>query len=90
MNNTFENVRFGVIVEDDENTVSGNTFKGNANTDIEVGTKWRSRKLSHPVTNTTITGNHFNSTAITENRIKLKYSPVNTVISGNTPADVNP
>jgi len=90
LNNIFNNISYGVIVEDDENSVSNNTFTGKANTDIKVGTRWRSQKLSHPVTNTTVTDNHFNSTAKPEKRIILKYSPVNTVISGNTPADVNP
>ena len=89
LNNEFKNIRFGVIVEDDGNTITGNTFTGSANTNIKVGTKYRTEKLSNPVKNTTIKSNHFNSSAATTNRILLRYSPVNTVISGNTPADVN-
>jgi len=92
LDNTFENIHFGVIVEDDDNTVKGNSFTGTTEVgfDIKVGTKYRTEKLAHPVTNTKIIGNHFNPATPVEKRIVLKYSPVNTVISENTPADVNP
>lgn len=90
LNNEFKNIRFGVLVEDDDNTVNGNTFIGSAHTNINVGTKYRTEKLSKPVKNTTIKNNDFSaSVAAAANRIVLKYSPVNTVISGNIPADVN-
>lgn len=87
LNNEFKNIRFGVIVEDDGNTINGNTFIGAANTDIKVGTIYRTEKLSNPVKNTTIKANHFNSSAT--NKILLKYSPTSTVILDNLPADVN-
>ncbi|MGO4326532.1 nitrous oxide reductase family maturation protein NosD [Cupriavidus sp. 2TAF22] len=49
MNNRFANVRQGVIVEDDNNTVSGNTFSGTRNADIVTGAQYRAMYLGRPV-----------------------------------------
>lgn len=87
INNTFKNIRLGIIVEDDNNEIIGNTFSGEAKTDITVGTKYRTTKFNHPVKNTKINNNHFDSTA--SKLIKLNYSPENTVITGNTPDSAN-
>lgn len=87
LNNTFENIRTSIIIEDDNSIANGNIFKGKSNIDIKVGTKYRTEKLSHPVKNTTIKNNTFNSSSTT--KIKLIYSPVNTIISGNKPSELN-
>ena len=87
VSNTFLDVRRGVIVEDDNNSIIGNTFKGSAKYDIKVGTKYRTRSKSHPVTGTRIENNVFSSNA--SKPITLVYNPVDTIIKGNLPAEVN-
>ena len=87
LNNTFNNVRTGVIVEDDNSIVRGNTFTGPAKNSISVGTHYRTTVLNNPVTNTLIDTNTFNSTA--SPHIELQFTPVNTVITNNVPAEVN-
>lgn len=85
--NTFVNVKYGVIVEDDNNTIDNNTFSGKATSDIRIGTKYRTKKLSKPVTNTIVTNNKFNSDA--SKPVKLVYDPTNSTIKGNAPESVN-
>jgi|GEM_PF-557201 len=57
--NRFENVTFGVRVEDDDATVSDNDFVSDDVVDeaIVVGTRYRTQALSHPVTGTIVAGN---------------------------------
>jgi parallel beta-helix repeat protein len=56
--NVFQNVTFGVRVEDDGNTIADNQFSGDAAQQaIVLGTPNRTATLNQPVTNTTITGN---------------------------------
>ncbi len=86
-NNTFNNTHKAVIIEDDDNSVVNNTFSGEANFDIRIGTKFRTLKLSHPVTNTRIENNRFNTR--TDSHIITIHNPVGTVIKNNTPASVN-
>jgi len=85
--NTFVNIIKGIIVEDDNNTINGNTFSGAVDNDVQVGTKYRTEALSNPVTDTTITNNEFNSTA--REHIRVIYDSVNTVITNNIPTTVN-
>ena len=57
--NMFQNVTFGVRVEDDDATVTDNEFVSADAIDeaIVVGTRYRTEALSQPVDGTTITGN---------------------------------
>lgn len=87
LNNTFKNIRTGIIIEDDNNTVQENTFTGSAREDIKLGTQYRAKVLSHPVTGTLIKSNIFNSKA--NPHIELLFKPVDTTIAGNTPASIN-
>lgn len=87
LNNTFTDVEDGVIIEDDNSVISENVFSGSADTDILVGTEYRTDKLSHAVTSTTISGNQFNTDS--SPHIKLVYSPIDTDIKNNLPNDVN-
>lgn len=87
VSNTFTDVRRGIIVEDDNNSILGNTFKGSAKHDIEVGTKYRTRSKLHPVTDTKIENNIFSSDS--SSPITLVYNPVGTIIKGNLPTEVN-
>ena len=48
-NNIFKNVVFGIIVEDDNNQLVGNSFSGRSNTDILIGTAYRSKSKNQPV-----------------------------------------
>jgi len=86
-NNTFNNAHKAVIIEDDDNSVINNIFKGEANYDVRIGTKFRTLKLNHPVTNTLIENNQFNTR--TDSHITTIHNPVGTVIRNNTPASVN-
>lgn len=85
--NTFTNVSNGIVVEDDNSNIDGNTFSGSSEFDIQIGTKYRTNELSKPVTNTTIKNNKFQSTA--SKHIRLTHSSVNTNIKGNIPANTN-
>ena len=85
--NTFVDVIKGIIVEDDNNTIDGNNFSGSVDFDVQVGTKYRTEALSHPVTDTTITNNEFSS--ITSEHVRIIYDSVSTIIKDNIPASVN-
>lgn len=85
--NTFNNVRIGILVEDDDTSILDNSFTGISGTNVLVGTKYRTLFLNHPVTDTSIQGNQFNSTATPQ--IRQEFDPVNTIIKNNTPASVN-
>ena len=87
INNTFNNINAGIIVEDDNSVIQDNIFTDTAKNNIIVGTKYRTEVLSHPVTNTTIDSNQFNSATTTP--ISLVYNPVDTVIINNIPAEIN-
>lgn len=56
-NNTFSSVRYGVTVEDDHNSIVGNTFKSSSQVDIQVGTPYRSKALKKPVVVTAVENN---------------------------------
>jgi parallel beta-helix repeat protein len=85
--NSFNNTHKAVIIEDDNNSVVNNTFRGEANFDVRIGTKFRTLKLLHPVTNTLIENNQFLTR--TDSHITTIHDPVGTVIKNNTPASVN-
>ena len=87
VNNTFNGVRTGVIVEDDDNIVRGNTFSGSSKYDVVIGTKYRTEKLSHPVTNIEVKSNTFGTSA-TEH-VRLRYDSVDVLIKENSPNSVN-
>lgn len=87
LNNRFTDVDDGIIIEDDGSLIQSNIFSGSADTDIRVGTKYRTKKLLNPVKATTIRDNQFNTDAFPH--IKLVYGPLNTDIKNNTPNDVN-
>jgi hypothetical protein len=81
--NTFNDVNRAVVIEDDNNFVLNNVFNGKADFDVQVGTRYRTENFSHPVTNTTIQNNSFNTNA--SPHIKEVFAPVDTVIENNTP-----
>lgn len=87
LNNEFNNVIKGIRVEDDNSVIRGNTFTGSVNTNINVGTKYRTEVLDNPVSNTTIDANEFNTVDGTD--INLEFDPVGTVITNNIPAELN-
>ncbi len=56
--NDFYGVSYGIRVEDDRNTISGNRFYGDGNEQaILIGTRYRTAELDWPVTETTVTDN---------------------------------
>jgi parallel beta-helix repeat protein len=57
--NVFQNVTYGIRVEDDRNVIADNEFSGddNAHQAIVIGTRFRTPTLGLPVAGTTITGN---------------------------------
>ena len=87
LNNKFHNVIRGVNIEDDNSLIKGNVFTGAVNTNISVGTKYRTEELDRPVANTTIEENQFNASA--ETNIELLFNPVDTIITNNIPEELN-
>lgn len=87
LNNQFTNVNSGVKVEDDNTIVQGNIFSGTGFSNVTVGTKYRTEVLGRPVMNTLIDANEFISEA--PNKIDLIFNPIDTVITNNTPAELN-
>lgn len=63
--NTFESSDIGVIVEDDDNKVTGNQFKDISKIAIRVGTPMRSKYLGKPVKGTVVEQNRNSSSAPT-------------------------
>ena len=57
--NTFEQVRYGVRVEDDGTVVAGNRFRGDLaeSLAVVVGTRYRAELLGRPVVGTTVADN---------------------------------
>jgi parallel beta-helix repeat protein len=84
INNLFDGVEKAVIVEDDNNIISNNTFKGESRSDITIGTEIRNTYLNHPVKNTIVENNTFNSRAATH--VRILYDSKGSVFSNNTPA----
>lgn len=84
-NNTFENVRYGVRVEDNTATVSANTFASTdtAHQAIIVGTRWRTEVLSEPVNGTIIEGNTAEISG-NANPYRWIWNPTNSGFSNNT------
>lgn len=82
--NTFDDVKKGVIVQDDLNTISDNLFKGTTRNDVIIGSEIRTRQLSHPVTGTTVKNNRFSSTA--NPHVILRFKPIKNTFSSNQPA----
>jgi parallel beta-helix repeat protein len=83
-NNTFEDVMYGVRVEDDGTTVEGNTFTAPDDTHhaVVVGTTWRTMILDHPVRNTTVRNNVSNIVGNTH-PYRWVHGQESTVSSGN-------
>jgi parallel beta-helix repeat protein len=82
--NDFQNVTFGVRVEDDNATVSDNQFTSADAIDeaIVVGTRYRTEALSQPVDGTVITGNVANVTG-SPNPYRWIWGHTNTTFSNN-------
>lgn len=68
VNNTFKNVVEGIVIEDDKNTVLNNKFRGSANSDITIGTPYRSKSKNDPVKGTILEGNQRDTS-----QLKLKF-----------------
>ena len=83
INNVFEGVEKGVIVEDDNNIISNNTFRGESRSDITIGTEIRSKYLHHPVQNTLVENNTFSSTAAIP--VRILYDSTGSVFNNNNP-----
>jgi len=82
--NVFENVTFGVRVEDDRAVVTGNEFTSDdpAHEAVVVGTRFRTSALGLPVDGTTITGNHA-LIAGNKNPYRWIHGHTNTTFAGN-------
>jgi parallel beta-helix repeat protein len=82
--NVFQNVTFGVRVEDDNAVVTDNEFVSADAIDeaIVVGTRYRTEALSQPVDGTTITGNTANITG-SPKPYRWIWGHTNTTFSGN-------
>ena len=57
VNNSFKDVVYGIVIEDDNNKVTGNSFSGRSSVDIKVGTPYRAKALNRPVKGTTVSAN---------------------------------
>lgn len=83
--NTFDDVTYGVRVEDDATTVADNTFAGSDATHhaIVLGTRVRTAVLGEPVAGATITGN--TSTIVGNTHpYRWVHGHVGTTFTGNT------
>jgi nitrous oxidase accessory protein NosD len=82
--NFFENVTFGVRVEDDRAVVTGNEFTSDdpAHEAVVVGTRFRTSALGLPVDGTTITDNHA-LIAGNKNPYRWIHGHTNTTFAGN-------
>jgi parallel beta-helix repeat protein len=82
--NRFQNVTFGVRVEDDDAVVSNNEFVSADAIDeaIVVGTRYRTEALSHPVDGTIITGNTASITG-SPDPYRWIWGHTDTTFSGN-------
>lgn len=83
-NNVFENVTYGVRVEDDRAVVMDNEFTGTdpAQQAIVVGTRFRTPHLGLPVGGTTITGNR-STISGNANPYRWIHGHANTTFTGN-------
>lgn len=84
INNIFEGVEKSIIVEDDNNIISNNTFTGESRSDLTIGTEIRSEYHNHPVKGTTVENNTFNSTSTPH--VRILYGSTEGVFNNNTPA----
>ncbi|RIK07232.1 MAG: hypothetical protein DCC49_10385 [Acidobacteria bacterium] len=84
-NNTFENVRYGVRVEDNTATVSGNTFTSTdtAHQAVIVGTRWRTDDLGVPVNGTLIEDNAAEISG-NANPYRWIWNPTNSAFADNS------
>ncbi len=82
-NNVFQNVTYGVRVEDDDNQILNNQFSGDgAQQAVLIGTPNRTATLGQPVTGTIVTGN--TATIPTNpNPYRWVHGHTNTTFSGN-------
>lgn len=84
INNTFEDVEKGVIVEDDYNTVSNNHFKGESRNDVIIGSDVRSVHLNQPVTGTIVSSNIFDTTS--DPHVRITFGSTASEFTNNQPA----
>jgi hypothetical protein len=86
--NVFQNVTFGIRVEDDDAVVTDNAFVGDDPADeaIVVGTRYRTQILAQPVDGTTITGNRAAIDGNT-NPYRWIWGHTNTTFAGNEAFD---
>ncbi|MCK5813290.1 MAG: right-handed parallel beta-helix repeat-containing protein [Cocleimonas sp.] len=85
VSNVFNGVEKSIIVEDDNNIISNNTFTGESRVDLIIGTEIRSTYLNHPVKNTVVENNTFNSTATTSH-VRILHGSTGSVFNKNSPA----
>lgn len=82
-NNVFQNVVYGVRVEDDDNQILNNQFTGDgAQQAVLIGTPVRTSALGQPVTGTTVTGNVANIPA-NPNPYRWVHGHTNTTFTNN-------
>lgn len=84
-NNRFENVQYGIRVEDDTATIVGNIFESTdtAHQAIIVGTRWRTENLGLPVVGTTIE-NNISEISGNINPYRWIWGQRNSAFSGNS------
>ncbi len=82
-NNVFQNVFYGVRVEDDDNQILNNQFSGDgAQQAVLIGTPKRTTVLGQPVTGTIVTGNAA-SIAANPNPYRWVHGHTNTTFTNN-------
>ena len=82
-NNVFQNVTYGVRVEDDDNQILNNQFSGDgAQQAVLIGTPVRTAALGQPVTGTIVTGNIATIPA-NPNPYRWVHGHTNTTFSNN-------
>ena len=82
-NNVFQNVTYGVRVEDDDNQILNNQFSGDgAQQAVLIGTPNRTATLDQPVTGTIVTGNTATIPG-NPNPYRWVHGHTNTTFSGN-------
>ncbi len=84
INNVFDGVEKSILIEDDDNIISNNTFSGESRNDVSIGTEIRSKYLNHPVRRTTLEYNIFDSTATPH--VRILYGATENRFNNNKPA----
>lgn len=87
--NTFSNVRTSIWVQDDNTTITNNTFQGGKYF-LVIGTEFRSKLLNKPVLNTLVSGNTATGVKDFRQGVAVVYNSKGTVFEKNLPDSTAP